>query len=214
MNLREAPLRTVYTPMAQAEAAVVIIQIEIRTAQAAGRDGRSGPRRRSASVSGDLVLRYVRTMDQQIDASLVRERLLATLVGRICIAGARALRDRPLRRDVVHGDPPLARNRHSDGAGRRARPGARPGVVADVRDCACAGTVAGIVVALMTTRTLSAFLFGLSGRDPLTLMRGRHRAAGHLDGGRPAAGAPRRDARSGAGHQGGIVDAFLCDVRL
>ena len=35
---------------------------------------------------------------------------------------------------------------------------------------ALAGTVAGIVVALMTTRTLSAFLFGLSGRDPFTLI--------------------------------------------
>ena len=66
------------------------------------------------------------------------------------------------------------------------------------------GGVAGAAGALALGRTLSSLLYGVSAGDATGVRvaigaRGRHRA-----GGVPAAGAPRRGARSAAGAAGGL----------
>ena len=78
MNLRDAPPRTVYTPVAQSEQPPSGLTVELRTAQdPAALIG--AVREAVRGVNPSIVLRYVRTIDQQINASLVRERVLATL---------------------------------------------------------------------------------------------------------------------------------------
>ena len=78
MSLREAPPRTVYTPLAYASPAPSQLMVELRTTHeplAIAGVARDAVR----TVSKDAVIRYVRSIDEQIDASLVRERLLAML---------------------------------------------------------------------------------------------------------------------------------------
>jgi hypothetical protein len=107
MNLRDAPIRTAYTPMTQASSAPSYFQIEIRTAQdPAGVDRQ--PAAADPKRERNLVIRYLRTMDQQIDASLVRERLLATLSAGFALLALVAVGDWFVRRDVLHGDAALA----------------------------------------------------------------------------------------------------------
>ena len=167
MNLREAPPRTVYSPITQVSSAPSYFQIEIRTAgDPAALFG--SLRRLIPGVNGDLVIRYLRTMDQQIDASLVRERLLATL------SAGFALLALVLSAIGLYGVMTYTVTRRSREIGIRMALGAARGrvvgqVLSQTFAIAAAGTIAGIAVALMTTKTLSAFLFGLSGRDPVTI---------------------------------------------
>ena len=195
MNLREAPPRTVYTPLAQAESVPSYFQIEIRTAQApAAMIG--SVRQVIRSVSGDLVLRYVRTMDQQIDASLARERLLATL------SAGFALLALVLSAIGLYGVMSYTVTRRSREIGiRMALGAARSQVLGQVMSqtfaIAVAGTVVGIIAALMATRALGSFLFGLSGTRSGHACRRRHGARRDLDGGRTAPGPSRRHPRSG-----------------
>jgi predicted permease len=167
MNLRDAPIRTAYTPMTQVSPAPSYFQIEIRTAQdPAALIGSLQPLIRS--VSGNLVIRYLRTMDQQIDASLVRERLLATL------SAGFALLALVLSAIGLYGVMSYTVTRRSREIGIRMALGAARGrvlgqVLSQTFAIAAAGTIAGVAGALMTTKTLSTFLFGLSERDPVTI---------------------------------------------
>ena len=88
---RGAAAHGLYAAGAGREAAVVDDTSNCRTAQdpaAIVAAVREAVARRQASDRG---VRYVRTMDQQINASLVRERAARDAVGRIRVAGARAL---------------------------------------------------------------------------------------------------------------------------
>ena len=167
MNLREAPPRTVFVPITQAERPPSGVQLAIRTAQApaaitaAVRDAVRG-------ISRDIVIRYVRTMDQQIDASLVRERILATLSAEFALLAL------VLSAIGLYGVMSYSVTRRSREIGiRMALGAARSRVVAQVMMqtviIAVAGTIAGVIAATLTTKTLSTFMFGLSERDPMTL---------------------------------------------
>jgi len=167
MNLREAPPRTVYVPITQAEHTPSGVQFAIRTAQdpaaitAAVRDA-------VRAASREVVIRYVRTMDQQIDASLVRERLLAALSSGfaalavvLCAIG-------------LYGVMSYSVTRRSREIGIRMALGAARGrvmaqVLSQTLVIAIAGAIVGAIAARMTSKTLTTFMFGLSERDPMTL---------------------------------------------
>jgi predicted permease len=167
MNLREAPPRTVYSPITQAEQPPSGLTLEVRTAQepaaivAAVRETVRG-------VNRSIVLRYVRTIDQQINASLVRERVLATL------SAGFALLALVLCAIGLYGVMSYTVTRRSREIGiRMALGAARSRVLAQVMSqtllIAIVGTVIGVVAAFAATSTLATFLFGLTARDPLTV---------------------------------------------
>jgi predicted permease len=167
MNLRDAPIRTVYVPITQAERPPSYMQVAIRTAQSPV-TLTAAVRAAVRGVSRDVVVRYVRTIDQQIDASLVRERVLATL------SGGFALLALVLSAIGLYGVMSYSVTRRSREIGIRMALGAARSVVlrqilAQTFVIAAVGTVVGLVAASMATRTLGTFLYGLSARDPLTL---------------------------------------------
>jgi ABC-type antimicrobial peptide transport system permease subunit len=119
-------------------------------------------------VDPDAMLSYVRTMDGQLDAALVRERLLAVLSSGIsalalllaCVGLYGTLSYSVVRRAREIGV------RMALGAARRTvvRQILRQSLV-----MAIVGTILGGVVSLWASRLLSTFLFELSPRDPATL---------------------------------------------
>ena len=168
MNLRDAPPRTVYSPLTQPESRPPSgITVAVRTAQAPAAMA-PAIRETVRAVSRDVVLRYVRTIDEQIDASLVRERILATL------SSGFAMLALVLSAIGLYGVMTYTVTRRSKEIGIRMALGAARGtvltqVLAQTFVIALAGTAAGVLGALVATKTLTAFLFGLSARDPLTL---------------------------------------------
>ena len=74
-------------------------------------------------VDPNLPIFDMKTMTAVVDESLFLERMVAALSVAFGGAGDAARRDRPLRRDVVHGRAADARDRHPHGARRRAQLG-------------------------------------------------------------------------------------------
>jgi predicted permease len=167
MSLREAPPRTVYTPLAYASPAPSQLMVELRTAQeplAIAGVVRDAVR----SVSKDVVIRYVRSIDEQVNASLVRERLLAML------SSSFALLALLLSAIGLYGVMSYTVTRRAREIGIRMALGAAgsrvlAAVLAQTLVVVAAGIVVGVVAAVFTTEALTAFLFDLSPRDPLTL---------------------------------------------
>ena len=167
MNLREAPPRTVYTTVAKSGQPPSGLTLELRTARnpaaiaAAAREAVRG-------VNRSIVIRYMRTIDQQINASLVRERVLATLSAgfaflalTLCAIG-------------LYGVMSYTVTRRSREIGIRMALGAARGrvlrqMLSQTFAIAVAGTIIGVVAAMMATRTLDTLLYGLSERDPVTM---------------------------------------------
>jgi hypothetical protein len=189
MNLREAPPRTVYSPITQAEQPPSGLTLEIRTAQepaaivAAVREAVRG-------VNRSIVIRYVRTIDQQINASLVRERVLATLSAgfaflalTLCAIG-------------LYGVMSYTVTRCSREIGIRMALGARArGVAGQVVREAGLLVVAGLLLAAPAAwwlrRSIESELFGVKPSDPQTIAAA---AAGLLAVGLLAAALPARRA--------------------
>jgi len=167
MSLRDAPPRTVYTPAAYASPAPSQLMVELRTTHqplAIAGVARDAVR----TVSKDVVIRYVRSIDEQIDASLVRERLLAMLSS--SFAGLALL----LSAIGLYGVMSYSVTRRTREIGIRMALGATrsrvlSAVLTQTLALSVAGIVVGVVAAYFATEALSAFLFNLSPRDPLTL---------------------------------------------
>ena len=166
-SLRQEPPMTVYTPLAQLREPESLVTVALRTRQDPLALA-SSVRPEVRALSADLVVDYVRTMDQQIGATLVRERLLAMLssafgvlalllsciglYGVVSYDVARRVRDLGIRlalgaprRDVIRQ------------------------VIAGALTVSSIGMLSGIVAALAATRLLSSLLFGITARDPLTI---------------------------------------------
>ena len=167
MNLREKAPAIVYTPMAQ-EKAQFWMNFALRTAQdPAALSSAAVAAARAASK--DVVIRYVRTMEQQVNASLVRERLLASFSGGFA---ALAL---ILAAVGLYGVMSYNVTRRSREIGIRMALGARRGnvlvqVLRQTVVVSVIGIAIGVMAVLLTTKYMTTLLFGLSERDPATLL--------------------------------------------
>ena len=166
MNLREKAPAIVYTPVAQ-EKPQFLMHFAIRTAQdpAALSSAAVGAAR---AASKDVVIRYVRTMEQQVNASLMRERLLATLSGSFAVLAL------TLAAVGLYGVMSYRVSRRAREIGIRIALGARRAnvlwhVLRQTLAVSAVGIAVGIVAVLLTARHVSTLLFGLSERDPITL---------------------------------------------
>ena len=118
-SLRETPPRMIYTPFAQSDEPPSRFTLAIRTATPASATT-AGARGIVREIDPQIVVGYVRTMEQQVNGSLVRERLLAALsstfaaitvtLALIGLYGVMSYRS----------GAPCARDRHSCRAGRAA----------------------------------------------------------------------------------------------
>jgi predicted permease len=170
-HLREAAPPTVYTPMGQSttgfDGKVFVpdrMTAEIRTTGDI-KAVEASMRAEVRSLSKDATVWYIRTMQQQVDAALVRERLLASLssgfgllafllafvglYGVMSYRVARRVREIGIR--VALGATQAKVLRH---------------VLSEALVVAGTGIAIGLAVALATTKVVSAFLFGLSPHDP------------------------------------------------
>ncbi len=166
-TLRASAPRMVYTPIAQLAEPPDSLIAAVRTAN----DPRTlaGTVRATVSAfSKDLVVDYVRTMEQQLDASLLREHLLARLgisFGLLALVLAVVGLFGVMSYDVV---------RRTREIGIRIALGADPRmlvkqILREIALLAASGVVLGLAAALATTHLMSMFLFGVTPRDPLTL---------------------------------------------
>ncbi len=119
-----------------------------------------------AEMNGSISIRF-RTLEDQMDASLVRERLLATLSG---LFGGLALL---LAVVGLYGTMSYSVARRRSEIGIRIALGAARArvmrlVLGEAGRLVAAGLLLGAVVALVTTRLIAPFLFGLAPSDPAT----------------------------------------------
>lgn len=167
LNLRLPPPRTVYSLLSQAYEADPTITAAVRT-EVDPAWLVSSVRSEVRALSGEVVVDYIRTMEQQIHAALVRERVLATLstwFGVLALVLACVGLYGVMAYDV-------ARRRRE--LGIRLALGAQPArllrqVLRQASALAVVGIMVGLAVAWAATQVLSTLLFGLSPRDPLTL---------------------------------------------
>ena len=167
--------RMVYLPLSQMTAgldgkvaAPQRVTLAVRTRDD-GADVAANLRATVRSISGDAVVLYIRTMTQQIDATLIPERLLAKLSTAFA-AVALLLACVGLYGVMAYN---VARRRRE--IGLRIALGALPAtilrrVLREASVVAVLGILLGLPMALAATRLLTTFLFGLEPHDAATLV--------------------------------------------
>jgi macrolide transport system ATP-binding/permease protein len=172
-----APTRMVYTPLAQGARGLdersdtlsrLTVEIRMSGDATALSALAASARDEARALHKAAVVSWVRTMDEQLDAALIRERVLATLSTAF---GALAL---ILSSVGLYGVMAYTVARRSREIGIKLALGAaRSSVLLQVlRDTvmvSAAGIAIGIFGAVALAESVSAFLFGLAPRDPLTL---------------------------------------------
>ena len=169
-TLREPPQRALYTPLSQEYDPPPRLTVAVRSTEPPA-SLMSAARADSRAVSGDAVVTYVRTMEQQIDGTMARERVLATLSSWFGVL-ALALACIGLYGVVAHD---VARRRRDIGI--RLALGARPTSVARETLWRAgllvgAGIGVGLVAAFVAARLLGNLLYGLGPTDPPALAAG------------------------------------------
>jgi len=169
--LREAAPATVYTPFWQPAKGLDgkadvrdRVTVEIRTTRSI-EALEASVRNEVRALSKNATVWYIRTMQQQLDAALIRERLLAKLSSGF---GVLALL---LAFVGLYGVMSYRVARRVREIGIRVALGATRGIVLrrvlrETLSVAVAGLGIGLAAALATTKVVSAFLFELSPRDP------------------------------------------------
>jgi putative ABC transport system permease protein len=165
-SLRDADMPTVYPPISQDRDLFTFNNYELRAAGAA-----AGliPSLKSAmqQFNPDVVLTFG-TMQAQVDESLIRERLLATLSG---FFGALALM---LSAIGLYGVMSYSVAGRRNEIGIRMALGAEQRrilrmVLGDVAVLVAVGLTAGVAAAFVATRLVASFLYEVTPRDPVTI---------------------------------------------
>ena len=120
------------------------------------------------TVAPSVAVTRVRSLAEQVDASIVRERMLGVLSGVFAALGL------VLAAVGLYGVMAYMVTSRTSEIGIRVALGAKPSrisgmVVREALLLTAGGVVAGIAGALLLSRTLGSLLFGLTPRDPLTL---------------------------------------------
>jgi predicted permease len=166
-SLRDPRERTVYTPLAQEYDVPTGLTVAVRSTEPFA-SLTAAARTETRAVGGDAIVNYVRTMEQQIEGTMARERVLATLSSWFG-ALALALACLGLYGVVAHD---VARRRRDIGI--RLALGARPtAVTRETLERAgllvAAGLAAGLAGAFAAARVLGSLLYGLGPADPVVL---------------------------------------------
>jgi predicted permease len=166
-DLREETLPTAYLTMSQDSTPGPYANYELRTAgDAAGLA--AGVKTLMSEVNRSIALELT-PLSQQVDSSLTRERLLATLSG---FFGGLALL---LATIGLYGTLSYSVARRRNEIGVRIALGADRErvmrlVLGEVARMVLIGVALGVVAALFSTRVMASFLFGLSASDPVTVI--------------------------------------------
>jgi ABC-type antimicrobial peptide transport system permease subunit len=165
-SFRQPPLMTVYTPLTQLAEPESLVTVALRSRDPAAL--RQSIRSEVRSFTPDVVVDYVRTMEEQVDAALVRERLLAML------SSAFGLLALVLSCIGLYGVVSYDVTRRRREIGIRMALGARRAdvlrqILGGAVAICCVGVLAGLMVAVAGTRFLASLLFEVAPRDPLTL---------------------------------------------
>jgi len=166
-RLSEDPIPTIYLAASQAEGVGPVANYELRAAGAAS-SLVPAVKRAVAAVKPTIALQLT-TLSQQVESSLMRERLLARLSG---FFGALALL---LATVGLYGTLSYSVARRRNEIGIRIALGAARGrvirlVLGEVTRIVAIGVALGAVAALLTTRWVEAFLYGLTPSDPTTII--------------------------------------------
>ena len=167
-SLREPDARLIYLPTAQALDILGSLTLAVR-ASGEPLEMAGALRREIRAVSSDLLLTNLATLDEQVEQSLVQERLLATLA---LLFGLLALLLACLGLyGVISYD--VARRTREIGIrmalGARARDVLKL-VVGQGLVLTLAGVTIGLAVAAVATRWLESLLYDVSATDPLTFI--------------------------------------------
>jgi len=205
-SLRDEPVRTIYTAVAQSRLGSRELPGDVRRITVAIRT-ESDPARLASTVRGEVAalshnvtVSYIRTMEQQMDAALLRERLMArlstgygTLALLLSVVG-------------LYGVTSIGVSRRTREIGIRMALGATrrrvlSAILRETLATSIIGIVIGVLAAMAATRLVAAFLFGVAPRDPVTLgavvalLAGTALAAGFLPARRAAFIDPARALR-------------------
>jgi putative ABC transport system permease protein len=168
LALRDAPPEMIYTPLDQRAEPSPDLLAAVRTRDAPPAFIRT-VREQVRAASPDVALTYVRSMDEQIDAALVSERLLAMLSAAFGLL-ALVLACVGLYGVMAHDVSRRTREigiRLALGASRAevlSTVGRHTGAIVAI------GLAAGLVAAAIASRVVTQLLFGLESSDPSTLI--------------------------------------------
>jgi predicted permease len=170
--LRPVAPRAVYLPLAQHRAEDGGLPSQLTVALRTGLDPldlAATVRNQVRAVDPAAMVPYLRTMEQQIEASLVPERLLATLSAWFAAVSL------VLACVGLYGVVSYNVTRRTREIGIRIALGAGPRavlyrVLRETFAVSTGGVVLGLLIALAATRALSTFLFDVAPDDPATLL--------------------------------------------
>ncbi|HET7632375.1 MAG TPA: ABC transporter permease [Gemmatimonadaceae bacterium] len=165
-SLSEKPTATIYVPLGQGGFNPAVISYVVR---GAGNSGALVPaiKATAARMSPSISLEF-RSLDDQIEDSLTRPRLLATLSG---FFGAIALL---LAVIGLYGTMSYTVTRRRNEIGIRmalgaAGPSVVQMIVGEAGKLVAIGLAGGLLLALATTRYVGSFLYGMTPTDPFTI---------------------------------------------